>query len=455
MTHDRTACTCALGDGAYCIPHGNVCRPGNQHVFLFPPSVGDRCLCGDVEYRPRWTPSMAGLLKINLACGTDVREFPWVNLDVVKQWPSAWKPCDILWDARTDPLPFGNECADEIYAGYLFLHLAPRFHEAVLKDIRRVLHPDGIFRVTEVDMALAMPQWLADPTYPSLSNLIWGEQGQGIPDPTPYEPFDKHCQGFTERSLTTLLKDAGFAGIHRTRVHGPETWYELTLECRLDPTWRPGLTKVQRARMDLLDRVGFQILHATGTICNIGCSDDPVGFPGATQVDLDHYDIPNFVQSDCTSMPFGDKQFDTAVLGDVLEHVLDPEAAVREAARIARKLVITLPEELRLPSVGQHIALGVRMKADSIREAYPDLDPTLPDDDLIEAHKKTLDKFVRSTKSNSEVPHDGHINRFDADWVQRLINASGMKVTVRETRQGGFDAEGVYQWQGWLLVLED
>jgi len=43
---------------------------------------------------------------------------------------------------------------------------------------------------------------------------------------------------------------------------------------------------------------------------------------------------------DCTALPYEDSQFDVAVLLTVLEFVPDPEAALREAVRVARSAVL-------------------------------------------------------------------------------------------------------------------
>lgn len=172
------------------------------------------------------------MLRYNLACGTDIRD-GWVNLDVVKRWPLARRACDALWDARKDPIPAADGVVDEIYAGYLFLHLGPQHHERVLADIRRVIKPGGLLVVGEVDMAVLLPRWLENPDNPYLSGLVWGEQGQ-LPGGAPaaqqvLADFDKHCQGFTEASLRRFLARGGFPRAQRVQVHGPEVWYELTL----------------------------------------------------------------------------------------------------------------------------------------------------------------------------------------------------------------------------------
>jgi predicted SAM-dependent methyltransferase len=168
-------------------------------------------------------------LRLNLACGTDYKE-GWVNADVVRQWPGA-RPCDLVWDARKDPIPFPDDSADEIYAGYLFLHLLRRYHAPVLAEIRRVLRPGGVLRVGEVDMEDVFRRYLAEHGIdPRLDQLIWGEQGE-IHGAALTE-FDTHVQGFTETTLRQFLTDGGFKDIRRIQIHVAEVWYELTLEAR-------------------------------------------------------------------------------------------------------------------------------------------------------------------------------------------------------------------------------
>lgn len=173
-------------------------------------------------------------VRLNLASGTDIRPRGegWINLDAVEQWP-GYPPCDIKWDARTDEIPFGDDSVDEVVAGYLLLHIAPRYHDQVLREIHRVVMPGGKVQFGEVEMDVAVRRWLEDPTDLSVCELIWGEQGyhEGNDAMLEFEWADKHCHGFTEVSLRQLLTNHGFRDIQRVKIHAPEVWYELTLEC--------------------------------------------------------------------------------------------------------------------------------------------------------------------------------------------------------------------------------
>lgn len=167
-------------------------------------------------------------IKLNLASGTDLRE-GWINLDIVEKWPTAARGCDIIWDARKDKIPFTDGSVSEIYAGYLFLHLAPDHHLPVLKEIHRALSTNGTLMVGEVDMAIVMKRFLEDPTDKRIHELIWGEQGNFHGEEL--SQFDKHCHGFTQETLAKLLLDNGFENCRRGQIHTDEVFYELTIVC--------------------------------------------------------------------------------------------------------------------------------------------------------------------------------------------------------------------------------
>lgn len=80
--------------------------------------------------------------------------------------------------------------------------------------------------------------------------------------------------------------------------------------------------------------------------CNKGHLFDGWDRSNIHSVDIDKYDLPNFIQADASkSLPYNDKEFDIAVLGEIVEHTDDPIAVMREAIRVAKKLIITVPWE--------------------------------------------------------------------------------------------------------------
>jgi|SRR6185295_3755732 len=169
-------------------------------------------------------------MKLNLASGTDIKPYPWKNLDIVPKWP-GYPPCDLHWDARTDKIPFPDASVDEIVAGYLLLHVARRHHKPLLAEMFRVLQPGGRVQIGELDMPAVMRRWLDNPTDPQLCDLVWGEQAsQEHVDFTPFEEFDKHCCGQSEETLRALMTGAGFVQLQRIQIHAADTWHELTYQ---------------------------------------------------------------------------------------------------------------------------------------------------------------------------------------------------------------------------------
>jgi SAM-dependent methyltransferase len=106
-------------------------------------------------------------------------------------------------------------------------------------------------------------------------------------------------------------------------------------------------------------RMMFQwkyVLRAKGEVLNVGSGEDPCGF-GEYAVHLDilplHSHHKKFIQASAYDMPLADCSFSTVILGDIIEHLDEPERAVKEACRVSSDLVVmTIFEEWRLPGYG-------------------------------------------------------------------------------------------------------
>ena len=92
-------------------------------------------------------------------------------------------------------------------------------------------------------------------------------------------------------------------------------------------------------------------------IVDIGCSFGEMFGDRATNVDIyspeqrrgwitnsgiSIPDIPNFCHASADKLPFKDKEYDVAVLSEIIEHigVEDPAAVVNEAQRVAKSVII-------------------------------------------------------------------------------------------------------------------
>jgi ubiquinone/menaquinone biosynthesis C-methylase UbiE len=122
--------------------------------------------------------------------------------------------------------------------------------------------------------------------------------------------------------------------------------------------YRPGSLITRR---EFIRIASFLLAKQSDTprIVDIGCSIGDMFENAAINVDIKSLDemkaeakphhgdieIPNYIQADAARLPFKDKEFDVAVLSEILEHVDDPVAVIREAKRVARFVIISVPNE--------------------------------------------------------------------------------------------------------------
>lgn len=195
-------------------------------------------------------------------------------------------------------------------------------------------------------------------------------------------------------------------------------------------------------------RLKFQKMFAQGRVVNIGCGEVPVDFgPETVQVDLDVWKHPNFVKADAHNLPFKDDEFDTAVLGDIVEHSPDPVQMFREAGRVAKKVVATIYEEWRLAEYGDTMKDYVDHMQKGITEmgfaSHYDYLKSLPD------HK---DLIVSVTPDDPERPHHPHIQMFKDGDIMRIVEEAGLDIIVHTKFQ-----EGVHEGRptfNWLVVAK-
>lgn len=109
--------------------------------------------------------------------------------------------------------------------------------------------------------------------------------------------------------------------------------------------------------MSIIDRHSILTQIPYGKIVDIGCSIGGMFGERATNVDRCSLEqlrdesknpnliIPNFIHADAENLPFNDQEYDFSILGDMLEHVDDPLVVLNEAQRIAKKVLISVPNE--------------------------------------------------------------------------------------------------------------
>lgn len=100
-----------------------------------------------------------------------------------------------------------------------------------------------------------------------------------------------------------------------------------------------------RNRRNTMERFAY------GRVLDIGCASDAytgrLRERGLRTLSVDLLPIasppPNFVRASADRLPFADNSVDTALLFEVLEHIPDPGSSLREIARVASRLILSVP----------------------------------------------------------------------------------------------------------------
>ena len=155
-------------------------------------------------------------IRINLGCGADVRA-GYTNLDIRSI------PGTVQADLR-DGIPLAAGCAQEVLALDILEHFPKDvLQDRVLPEILRVLAPGGTLRARMPDLALIVKQWRS------------GEQGDDVTAMRIHGrqdyPDNLHYWSYTERSITGMLRKAGFEGARRTESIN----WNMEIEARKPP----------------------------------------------------------------------------------------------------------------------------------------------------------------------------------------------------------------------------
>jgi SAM-dependent methyltransferase len=190
---------------------------------------------------------------------------------------------------------------------------------------------------------------------------------------------------------------------------------------------------------------------ALPNVLNIGCANDPIDLEdGAFHFDMDDWTYKHkwFRQGDAHNLPFGDKSFMCVILGDILEHVVDPLVVTQEAARVTAIggiLVLTVFEEWRLPGPGQWIEESHKIAdEENVKMGYEDR----------EHYQRDLYP-ERIGVDDDEVPHLSHINQFDDSDMVDMINwlILPKEFTLLEASKVREENHEGHDWFNWLIAF--
>ncbi|HQQ62936.1 MAG TPA: methyltransferase domain-containing protein [Pseudomonadales bacterium] len=152
-----------------------------------------------------------GLVKLNLGCGDKILKH-FINVDVVAS-RAGFEP-DVLCDLKK--LDFEDNYADEILSVHVIEHFYRWEVEAVLAEWFRVLKPGGKIVLECPNILHAAKMTLVkekdlDKINGRVKETLWVFYG----DPRWVDPYMVHRWGYSPRSLSKLLLDAGFINVRR------------------------------------------------------------------------------------------------------------------------------------------------------------------------------------------------------------------------------------------------
>lgn len=171
-------------------------------------------------------------------------------------------------------------------------------------------------------------------------------------------------------------------------------------------------------------RIRFQwncLSDARGEVLNVGSCNDPAGI-GARAIHFDYDDWSEhfckvgvaFQQGDAHRLDqiYTPKRFDLVILGDMLEHVIDPHRVIEAACRVSRSLCMTVWVEWRKPGAGIWLKeTRKRMDAEADEAGYATYE------DMYEALHPEVKVMRRA-------PHLDHIWQFTDEnagcWLYQL-----------------------------------
>jgi len=189
---------------------------------------------------------------------------------------------------------------------------------------------------------------------------------------------------------------------------------------------RERLTAIGKPRLDWL------LVNAEEPILDVGSGEGLTFIPHATGMDVTHldidlYNIENFIRGDALHLPFRDKSFNTVVCGELLEHVPDPQQLLREAIRVSRKLVLaTVPHEHLWP---KHLAPCISREERMRRDGFSDVDE-------MARHFVGVSPYCKDIISEKKYPHLWHVRWFTRESLEKLLSNLGKKYEIGDLKYG-------------------
>lgn len=219
---------------------------------------------------------------------------------------------------------------------------------------------------------------------------------------------DKNVLNEFKNNLIKALK-----GEYVAPDYNPPYWSEVAHQ------WAHYMSEGAKDKVLIRDRFDWikSNIAKNETVVDIGGNDghtfDDWDRSKVTTVDIDKYDIPNFVRANAEELPFEDNKFDVAVLAEILEHVEDPIKTLKEAKRVSKRVIITVPYEHDWKS-----HLDPFETVSSREEKYGK--------DRMEMAKEANPKCVEFDTSDN-LEHLWHKRHYDNDLLKEHLSLAGFE----------------------------
>ena len=333
----------------------------------------------DSSNSTNWGNSSDDGVCLNLGSFVDTVGSDWVNIDILPLAGYVQEGHKFLQHDLRAGLPYGNDSVSLIRSSHLLEHLTLEECQSLLREAYRVLRPGGLIRIGIPDLDKIIDRY----THDDMERFDCIQPDEYQRARTQGEKFSRflfsgdynHRAVYTYEMLAEFLRGAGFESVamceidesqsHRMisetqdqhphesmyceAVKGDRSMRDRIIVDRLSHEYYPG--HVNRRSWILSQvREGERILDigANNRITFGGTRYEPY----VTPLDIDLYDLPGFICMDAECLVdarrlIPDASYDVAVLGDILEHVDDPVRVLNGAARVAGRIVITVPEPSR------------------------------------------------------------------------------------------------------------
>ena len=173
--------------------------------------------------------------------------------------------------------------------------------------------------------------------------------------------------------------------------------------------------------------------NAAGRVLDVGSGKGHTFGDYAVNLDNIEHQAPNFILGDAESLHFKDNSFETVALGEILEHVDNPVTVLKEASRIGKRVLITVPDDLNMR--GQHISPLEEGIYDSLQfHNTPEYRGQI-------YRWKVHDAASPRSNDKKTLFHARH---YTTDMLKDHLNSAGLEYNI--------DYKKLADWVGWLVI---